>query len=790
MPGYGLADWVSALEARDCKPRRSGEGYKALCPAHDDKHPSLTLDEGDTQEVVAYCHVGCEFEQVRAALGLDRWDGRPAGLQVVKSAPAKSVPPKPPTRLPAGAWIYLSADGAPLMATTRQELPEGKKSFWQWRPVEGGLWVAEGPEAPKPLYGLPELAADAEARVVVVEGEKCVDAWRRAWPELLVTTWPGGCKAWQLADWTPLAGRDVAIVADADQGGRTAGQGIAGRLHGLGCEVQVGLPEGETGEDVADWIAADGPDVALAKVEALLQPFVPPDPGPETEPVEGDAEGEDVGLGLYRPAGSRLGLEPLGDARRLLDAHAGELLLAKGTNERGEVETTVYALQPSGLWTRDPERLAQWHDEQAERWESQAVAFLTDENAARAVRTYAKRSRKLAGAAEAIGNVPILAHHLRDRGELHDALTECEDTDLDGLQWLGAPNGVIDLTTGRLLPPDEGRLALVTQALPDPYDPAATHPDVDKLTAHLSDELAGYLWDAIAYCLHGRPARSFLLVVGDPGGGKSTLVVAVRVSLGTCYADALAEGAITPTRGGRGANSATPDMATVMPPRRLAVAAEVENLRPDRARLKALTGGDPQAWRPLYKGIRTDVPSASLMLYGNSAPALGLDDPALAERTRAVPYPPIPESERDEGLIHAFESDRPGAVKRRQALAAKLVRHAAKLTPGSPPKPPTEALAELDRIREEDIGEVGVWLRDNIRRGAEGNILTSNDVHTAIGATFSTEGEGREWRVDGMSRQQVTARLRKLHKLPPAKQHRTKSGIVRGWAGWRIARQC
>ena len=158
---------------------------------------------GDKREVVAHCHAGCRFEDIRDALGLDRGGNGRAGLQVVKSAPAKGVPPKPPTRLPAGAWIYTDAAGAPLMAAVRRDYTgqDGKpdKKVGQWTP-KGGGWIPIGmPKGkPKPLYGLPELAADPEARVVVVEGEKCVDAWRRAWPERLVTTWPGGCDQWHL----------------------------------------------------------------------------------------------------------------------------------------------------------------------------------------------------------------------------------------------------------------------------------------------------------------------------------------------------------------------------------------------------------------------------------------------------------------------------------------------------------------------------------------------------------------------------------------------------------------
>ena len=281
-----LADWLSALDREGCRPRKSGDGWSARCPSHDDRNPSLSVSEGDTQEVVVHCFAGCGFEDIRDALGLDRWDARPAGLQVVKSAPAKNRDRKP-RQLPNGpgeqSWIYTDAAGAPLMAAVRRDCTgqDGKpgKKVWQWTP-KGDGWIPIGmPEGkPKPLYGLPELAAEPEGRVVVVEGEKCVDAWRSVWPERLVTTWPGGCDQWHLADWTVLPGREVAILADADQGGRDAAQGIAGLLHSLGCTVQVALPEGDTGEDVADWIAADGADATLERIEGLLEDYRP---GPE-----------------------------------------------------------------------------------------------------------------------------------------------------------------------------------------------------------------------------------------------------------------------------------------------------------------------------------------------------------------------------------------------------------------------------------------------------------------------------------------------------------------------------
>ncbi len=50
--------------------RRSGSGWIARCPAHDDKAPSLSLKITETGRLLAYCHAGCTFDEIRQALGL------------------------------------------------------------------------------------------------------------------------------------------------------------------------------------------------------------------------------------------------------------------------------------------------------------------------------------------------------------------------------------------------------------------------------------------------------------------------------------------------------------------------------------------------------------------------------------------------------------------------------------------------------------------------------------------------------------------------------------------------
>jgi CHC2-type zinc finger protein len=121
---------------------------------------------------------------------------------------------------------------------------------------------------PRPLYRLDGIAARPDVDVLLVEGEKTADAARRLLPDMAVTTWPGGAKAYHLADLAPLRGRRVIGVPDADKEGRAAFDGqmteqrrrIPGLLELLTAaganasriEPPIGLPDGW---DLADALA-------------------------------------------------------------------------------------------------------------------------------------------------------------------------------------------------------------------------------------------------------------------------------------------------------------------------------------------------------------------------------------------------------------------------------------------------------------------------------------------------------------------------------------------------------
>jgi hypothetical protein len=48
--------------------RRSGSGWIACCPAHEDRSPSLSICEGEDSRVLLHCFSGCSIESICHAL--------------------------------------------------------------------------------------------------------------------------------------------------------------------------------------------------------------------------------------------------------------------------------------------------------------------------------------------------------------------------------------------------------------------------------------------------------------------------------------------------------------------------------------------------------------------------------------------------------------------------------------------------------------------------------------------------------------------------------------------------
>ncbi len=227
---------------------RIKNGWSALCPAHDDTNPSLSISRAPDGKVLIHCHAGCATSDILAAVDLKMAD---------LFSDSKAAPASGERRIMA-TYSYLDENGRLLFEVVRY----APKDFLQRRPDGNGghIWNLQGVR--RVLYHLPGMRADIAdgVTVYVVEGEKDADALRGI--GRMATCNSGGAGRWT-ADYTAtLAGaKAVVIIADKDAAGRKHAHTVASALQGKVTSVKVlELPDraGRKVKDAADWLAAGG----------------------------------------------------------------------------------------------------------------------------------------------------------------------------------------------------------------------------------------------------------------------------------------------------------------------------------------------------------------------------------------------------------------------------------------------------------------------------------------------------------------------------------------------------
>jgi hypothetical protein len=295
----------------DRKLQKSGSGWVALCPGHDDRHKrSLSISQGTDGRVLLKCFSGCAAADVARALGLEMKDlfagDGAAGLQYTPPRASTAAAPAPSTaaetkpelvrdedddrRWPiAATYDYLDTDGAVVFQVVRKEPAEQRpgekkrKTFRQRRPDGSGGWIHEisSLEA-RPLYRLPELTEDIahDRTILLVEGERDVESLRAL--GFAATTNAGGSKNWRADYATQLHGARVVIIPDDDDPGRSWASDVGTSLIQIGDPVRMlALPSTGPGSDASDWVGAGGTREQLERYLEAAVPWTIGDPVPQ-----------------------------------------------------------------------------------------------------------------------------------------------------------------------------------------------------------------------------------------------------------------------------------------------------------------------------------------------------------------------------------------------------------------------------------------------------------------------------------------------------------------------------
>jgi putative DNA primase/helicase len=217
--------------------KRNGANWMALCPAHPDKNPSLSISEKDGA-ILLHCFAGCATEDVCQAAGIE--------LRELYEQNGECQTHK---RKAVQFYDYTDGKGEILFQVVRYE----PKDFWQRKPNGRGGWSWNVRDVRRVLYHLPDILKSNE--VFVVEGEKDVETARGM--GLCATTSAGGANAPWLPEYTDaLRGKHVVIIADADALGRKKARAIATASFGIAESIH--LTEMPDAKDLMEWIEKGG----------------------------------------------------------------------------------------------------------------------------------------------------------------------------------------------------------------------------------------------------------------------------------------------------------------------------------------------------------------------------------------------------------------------------------------------------------------------------------------------------------------------------------------------------
>lgn len=238
----------SALETELRAAGAEIRGNAVQCPFHEDRHASGSIYQGEDgvwrfKCNAALCGVGGDVFDVRArATGRSLDDvlresnpasGRGRAEMIYRTVAELRIAVSRAGLIEA-EYAYDNPDtGKPDLLVFRLRIVEGK-AFRQCRPVPGG-WMQRAPAKPWPLYRRAEILRAGQ--IIVVEGEKCVDALNAI--GIAATTSPGGAGKAEYADWTPLAGKTVHLWPDNDPPGRAHIKQVASILDKLDPALTV-----------------------------------------------------------------------------------------------------------------------------------------------------------------------------------------------------------------------------------------------------------------------------------------------------------------------------------------------------------------------------------------------------------------------------------------------------------------------------------------------------------------------------------------------------------------------
>ncbi len=545
---------------------------------------------------------------------------------------------------PATEYNYADEHGEILFQVVRKE---GHK-FSQRRQDESGGWVYKVGGVRQVPYRLPELLANADGLVFVVEGEKDVDNLRAA--GLLATCNAGGAGKWRDHHSEHLRDRDVVVLPDNDGEGRKHAEKVRDSLTGIARLVRVlELPGLAVKGDVSDWLAAGGTADALVG----MLPNAEAAPADKRQASRKRKASKPIAVpstdGLQW-AGAHDPCTHLANAHRLVQAFGDHLLYVESI----------------GWFTWAPP----WrHDDLGSRRIAQGLGkMIANEAAALAPWVAAANDTRERDEREAVMRARFKwatasenAMNIESSLRMAQPLLSCKADVMDAAPMLlGLPSGVLELDTGKHR--EHRQSDRLTRTAGCDFEPTASCPTWLRFVGEVmggDPELLAYLQQLAGYALSGHRGEHILPILwGGGANGKTTFLGTLQHMLGD-YAGTAAPGLLI----ARGGNEHPTGLADLQGRRLVVVSETGEAGRLNEEQVKALTGGDRITARRMQMDFYQFDPSHMLILQTNHKPRVTGTDEGIWRRLRLIPFTvTVPADKRDPKLPDKLRAEARGIL--------------------------------------------------------------------------------------------------------------------------------
>lgn len=292
--------------------KKNGQGFKALCPAHDDHNPSLSIDQKGGK-ILLTCHTGCHTESIMQQIGLEVADlfNESKMLPLEKQVAGKPIDPTLIEELRQACTKevqeYLKKQraitpdiverykiGLQNKGERRIIIPIANESGTyvdarRWLPPEIRtknqakiLHWSKGYGAPR-LFPIDQLQA---GELVLCEGE--LDALALISHGIPAITATCGVTTWPNSLSENFNKKTVVILTDNDDAGRQGAQLRANSLAAAGALVKIATWPKDRSEG---WDATDELKTSIENVKTFIstsQSFQIEDQWPEPQPLKNE----------------------------------------------------------------------------------------------------------------------------------------------------------------------------------------------------------------------------------------------------------------------------------------------------------------------------------------------------------------------------------------------------------------------------------------------------------------------------------------------------------------------